>query len=691
MKKFYCIIALAFVVCISAAAQNSSRAANKNTALRCLKLAEDCLVVNDWQNALSQADLGLSYDDSISDLYYIKAAAELNLGGTKADALRTISIAFKKDSWAGYSKNGARIFNADLLSDTGLYEASLKVLDEEPFLYSADAEFIRIKNNYRIGSTDSLNNARTRLNSDRRVYPKDSRFPEIFFLFESLFLSEAEHNGLRYEIPEIVQNIADSYIAKLPDYSDKNPEMELLAVNFARDSEKLRLIKSIEAKNKNLNALLAIAALRAGVYSDQQAYDMFFGAIGSEVSLDLLETFVSLLKDEGVIHQTAENLADFTGTIYIDENMNLQYEFTVQYEKGRPQYIKYDKNNDGETELYSSCDFGSPVFVYFNSNRVQFFYDGFPKISKISYTERDLVFNFLHDDMKSSPFDFITDNVFSRIGVDFYIPNIVHDFILPLPQELLNRASSFELPITERDDARIVYTISGGNLVFAEFYEQNKRYAYCDFSNQDSFVRFVDYDNDDKFETSEIYSKVPEGQDSLRTIENSRLITDVFNFIDGKADLYLHKIRIDRNANTICEFSEEYLEKGGKITIWDNDDNGLPDCQYIRYPKEECESLIEETIYFDTNGLQMLSLTTYDGVPVKMNSNGSEVMVYAGELENIYWIENKGSVEMESALLNFISPEAIQGKVEIFEFEGERFTIIKVGSNYYCRKMEMEF
>lgn len=688
MKKFCCVFTLVFLVSLCAAAQNSSGAANKNTALRCLKLAENCLVVNDWQNALSQAKLGLSYDDSISDLYYIKAASELNLGGTKADALRTISIAFRKDSWAGYSKTGARILNADLLSDTGLYEESLNLLDQDPFLYSADAEFIRIKNYYRIGSKESLYNARTRLNSDRRVYPSDSRFPEIFFLFESMFLNEAEHNGVKYEIPEIVRNIAESYIAKLPDYTDANSDMELLAVNFAGPEEKLRLVKSIEAKNKNLNALLAIAALRSGVYTDQQAFDMFFGAIGSETSLDMLETFVSLLKDEEVTRLTAETLADFNGTIYIDEDMDLQYEFTVQYEKGRPQYIKYDSNNDGETELYSSCDFGSPVFIYFNSKKVQFFYDGFPKVSKIIYSDRDLVFNFLHDDMQFSPVDFVTDNVFARTGVDFYIPTIAHDFTLPLPQEIISRASSFELPVTERDEARIVYTVSGGNLVFAEFYEQNNRYAYCDFSDEDDIVRFVDYDNNGSFETIEQYSKIPENMDSLRTFENAELINNVFNFIDGKADLYLHKIRIDSNANTICEYSEEYLELNGKIIIWDNDDNGLPDCQYIRYPQHAGEPVVEDTIYYDTNGLQMLALTVYDGVPVKMNADGSEVIVYAGETENLYWIEVQGTSDMEDTVMKNVTPGVVQGKIEIIEYSDQRISVIKVGANYYCRLLQ---
>ena len=253
MKKFAVIVLLSSVFTFTAVAQNSAGAANKNTALRCLKLAENCLVADDWQNALSQAELGLSYDDSISDLYYIKAAASLNLGGTKADALRLLSSAFERSSWAGYTKNGARIFLADLLSDTGYYEESLSALDNDPFIYSADAEFIRIKNYYRMGTQESLSQARQRLNSDRRVYPLDQRFPEIFFLFESQFMSEAERDGIAYKIPQIVSTIADSYIIKLPDYSNRNQELELMAVSFARHDDKLRLIKAIDAKNKSLD------------------------------------------------------------------------------------------------------------------------------------------------------------------------------------------------------------------------------------------------------------------------------------------------------------------------------------------------------------------------------------------------------------------------------------------------------
>ena len=687
MKKFVISILLSCGILLNLAAQSSAAGANKNTALRCLKLAESCLVGNDWQNALNQAELGLSYDNSISDLYYIKAAASLNLGGTKAEALRLLASAFERSAWAGYTKNGARLFLADLLSDTGLYEESLSALDSEPYIYSADAEFIRIKNYYRMGTEESLANARQRLNSDRRVYPADQRFPKIFFMFESLFMSEAERDGIKYKVPEIVSTIAASYIVKLPDYSDRNQELELMAASFARGEDKLRLIKAIDAKNKSLSELLAIAALRAGIYTDSEAFDMFFSASNGELSLDLLETFIALLKDPEVVEQAAKTLADFTGTLYIDDNMDLQYEFTVQYENGRPLYIKYDGNNDGETELYSSCDFGAPVFVYFNSNRIQFFYDSFPKISKVSYNDTKLVFNFLHDDFVFSPFDFAVDNVFARTGAEFYIPYISREVAIPLPQELIEKASSFELPVTERDNARIVYTLSGGNIVFAEFYEDNNRYAYSDFTKEASIIRFVDYDNDGSFETVETFAEIPYAQEGLNSEENDRIVSSVFNFIDGRSNLYLRKVQIDRNANTFSEFSEEYLEYGGKVTIWDNDDNGLPDCQYIRYPQKEGDSLLEETIYFDSNGLQIIALTIADGVPVKMQLNNSEVMVYAGDAQELYWIENKGSADEENAVLNFVKNEIEQGVIDIFDYEEERISVIKVGSSYYCRKV----
>ena len=96
---------------------------------------------------------------------------------------------------------------------------------------------------------------------------------------------------------------------------------------------------------------------------------------------------------------------------------------------------------------------------------------------------------------------------------------------------------------------------------------------------------------------------------------------------------------------------------------------------------------MEESIYYDSNGLQILTLTVADGVPVKMNAEGSEVMVYAGESSSLYWIDVKGNADEEAAVLDYVAHGIEQGKIDLFDYEEERISVIKVGSSYYCRKV----
>ena len=279
MKKcrFLFLFIIVFFIQMPFFAQTTTaaNAANRKTAQRCLSLSENYMLGSDWTNALAQAEAGLSYDNTISDLWYVKAAAQSNLGYTKADVLSVIQESFKCDNWVNYSKNSARILYADILCDTGLYDESLAVLDSEPLLYSADSEFIRIKNYYRLGTADSIRQARTRLNSSRKIYSKDERFPKLFFMFEAAFMNYAERSGYPYELPELVQTIADYYISSIPDYSQENNETELLALLFCSGEKQARLIKAVGEKNQN-HPMYAYAALRAGQISEEKAYNLFF-------------------------------------------------------------------------------------------------------------------------------------------------------------------------------------------------------------------------------------------------------------------------------------------------------------------------------------------------------------------------------------------------------------------------------
>jgi tetratricopeptide (TPR) repeat protein len=132
MKKFVKVVCL-FLVCSNFCifSVEKSENANKKTAIRCMDLAESCIYSENFEDAIKNVNMGLQYDDSISDLYYLKASAFVKMDRTKNEILQEIKIAFDKNNWIGYNKDGARILYADLLCDTAEHEKSLEILDEE--------------------------------------------------------------------------------------------------------------------------------------------------------------------------------------------------------------------------------------------------------------------------------------------------------------------------------------------------------------------------------------------------------------------------------------------------------------------------------------------------------------------------------------------------------------------------------
>ena len=687
MKK--CLSFFVLFVCLSVSvlfAQNSAAKANRNTAMRCFNLAESCFLNGDWENSLRQAELGLAYDDSISDLLYLKAAAQSKLDYKKADVLLLITKAFEKDEWLKYTKNGARILFADLLCDTGDYVNSLNVLNEEPLIFSADAEFIRIKNYYRMGTSESLEKAREKVNASRKVYPDDSRFPKIFFMFESMYKCVSELYNLEYTATETVQTIADAYIPHLPDYTNSDENFEICAAWFAEPEVQVRLIEAISAKSTEKNPLLVIAQKKLQLITDEAAFSAFFDSINNTTSQIILDMFISLITDEQVKQKIIEVLTNFDGTIYIDRDFDLQNELSVKYSLGRPKYVNYDQNNDGIKEMSVACDFGAPVSVYFINDGTEVVYDLFPKVQKVTFLNENYVFNFQDNDYTFAPFEMNLDGVIKTLEYDFYVPAVSNELSIPTSVELIAKSSTIELPIEERADAKIVYTTLKGNLVFARFYEDETNYAYCDFSKGYPFVRYTDYDNDGVFETSEIFDELPEG--FTLSADDTKLLTNIFSNFVNDSSIYLKKVQIDSNSNTFYEYCEEYIPGGGKIVSWDNDDNGILDSQYITYPAEAGKPVIEETIFYGTNGLPVVSLYTLDELPVKMVYGESEVMVYSGNFDNFYWIDQKETVEIEEKIIEYAQNGITQGFIDLFEYKESRFSIIKIGKDLFAKRVD---
>ena len=159
-------------------------------------------------------------------------------------------------------------------------------------------------------------------------------------------------------------------------------------------------------------------------------------------------------------------------------------------------------------------------------------------------------------------------------------------------------------------------------------------------------------------------------------------ITDVFGNVFDNKNLYLKKVQIDSNSNTFFEFTEEYLENEGRINCWDYDDNGIIDNQFIKYPVKD-DKIVEENIFFDDRGLQKVSVVSENDIPVTLKYKGKEVLIIPGTSENFYWIGERIEID-EKALIQKISPTFVQGDVNIVQENENRFTVVKVGDNYFC-------
>ena len=92
----------------------------------------------------------------------------------------------------------------------------------------------------------------------------------------------------------------------------------------------------------------------------------------------------------------------------------------------------------------------------------------------------------------------------------------------------------------------------------------------------------------------------------------------------------------------------------------------------------------EESVFYDKDGKQLVSINFVDKTPIKMFESNAEVLINAGENKNFYWIENVQPVQIENQIHDSFK-NMKQGAVDVFVFLGARFSVIKVDENYFCK------
>jgi hypothetical protein len=686
IKKTSVFILSAFVLlcaCGSLCAQ-SALSANRRTAVRYLQTAKEYAAEKQWAEADSQAALGLAYDDSIADLWYIRAAAETGLTAPKSQVLPLVTTALTEGEWVDYNRDGARILYADILCSTGKFDMAVSVLDTQPLLYSADAEYIRAKSYYNMHGADFLDKARSKIDTARKIYPLDTRFALLFFRYEYARAKNKNPSSADLELPEQVRKIADAFILQTPKYRNAGAELEMYAALFATGENKVRMLRSFNARLLR-HPMYAEAALRAGLMDQEAALNYLLDFADKSIDYSVLLSFVPLITEEQPKKDFAQYLTAYNGVITKDTDGDLTPNLTVSYNRGRPSRVAYDENQDDENEWTAQCDFGVPVSVQLTDSLLNIEYGTWPSVEKAVYAtdgkKADLTFNLVAETLVWTPFTVEpVDIIHNSLGTDFFMPVLPVHPTEVTAEELVHAASSYEISSEERPNALITVSMLDGVPQLARYSVNGVMYAQTQFEKGIPTIRNVDADGDGLFETTETYGFSPDhDQKVLSKNDESQIMTNLFGSPATGAGFYVRMIQIDSNGDTIPDFTEEYLENGGKISSWDTNADGLWDTRYVKYAPAKDGSLREDALFHQPFTESIVTITSVNGVPVSVSDGGRQSSVSKDEKTGIYWLGKSGTALSAEKIIANVNQSTTQGVCSIVDSGSERMLAVRIG------------
>lgn len=693
MKKIFITLITAFFITLSVAnAQNSARNANRRTAIRYLQLARSSATEKNWENVKSSCDMGLHYDDEIADLWYLKAVAESHTDGKKSEIIELVTKSLTEGTWVDYNKDGARILYADMLCSTGKEELVFSVLDASPMLYSSDAEFIRAKAYYKMGDEHSVQKARDRIDTARKIYPFDTRFPKLFFNFEYKISRLYEKNSSNEDfLPENARTIADYFINMTGKYKNPDVELEIYSAIFALGEKKTRLLKSFNARGLK-HILYAKAALECGLMTQEKALDYFLEFCGENKPLDFdnLTDFIPLITEEDSKKYLSEVLNAYNGEILFDTDGDLVANMRAMYQRGRVNEVTYDEFQDDEIEWKAECDFGVPVKIDINIENLEIEYGIWPSIEKAVFkggNNQSVTFNVMAENLKWTPFrEEIVPVIKSTLDLDFYIP-VISDKKLIEPEDLIKVCSNYELPSNERRNSVINVTVLNGVPQSAVYSVDGAVYAQTNFANGLPVSRVVDIDGDGLFETTEIYGFDKEQKGSFQSKEDEmQVMENLFGMKGLGTGFYVKSITIDKNGDTRIDFSEEYFENGGKVSSWDENFDGSWDVRYIKHSDDGSGILKEDSIFYLPLQDKIVSVYSEDGEPKSVKIGDLEVNVEK-DSQGIFWYGEKASEENSIFVKNYVNQNDVSGVCNIVENGEERFLVVRAGKYIVAQKL----
>ena len=670
MKFLWVLCCLSFLSQGFAASSKSAKKAARKRAVSCLESATENCSVGNWQAAEAQAKMGLAYDETLSDLWYILAVCSQGSGNSKAQAISLLEKAFQNSQWTKYNKDNARLLYAELLCETSRAGEALTVLDARSRLRLADADFIRAKSYYRLKTPEGMSQARRKIDEARKSYPSDERFALVFF-----------RNENPDDTDETIVRLREYFVSKVArgDYKD-NTELEIRAAVFATGDQKRALLEAFSRKGLH-HPLFAREALKSELLSEKEAVDYLKPFADNGMDYNLFKEVMLLLKDEQVIGEASSFIKNFGGTFCSDSDADGNADLVVKFSDGLIETIAFDKNADGNLEWRLLCADGELRSGEFPLREMSFAWKDFPYLISLDVSNEGKMvehFSLVEQELEWSPVTMQKDEELSALlGADFVFPRVAGDDSGMLSvAELLDAAREFEAVI--EGQGKIVFSLLDGNIEQAKYYTQGGRlFAQAEFEGNVPVSRAVDADADGIFETTEFYSLDEEGKRGAHALEEERrIVQNLYGIPAEGQEFYLAMVQVDIDGDAKADFTEEYLADGQKVSSWDTNKDGNWNVRQVSHSDGA-----QEVMFYDSAKDNLVVVKSQDGVPQEVDSGGQKLFVLLDADNGFYWLSKRRDFSVQD-----VSSLAAKAKVSLGAQQAQGYSMVveEGGRSAFC-------
>lgn len=655
------------------AAPSYIQMANFRTAQRCLELAKNALINFNYDEAYYLVLTGLDYDNTIPDLWYLKALLLSYQDGKRYEIIEAVETSLQGGQWLYYTPEAARILTAQVLVKTGSPKKALEILDAKPLVITSDAEYIRADACYKISEVQK---AREIISRARKSFPKDTRFPLLFFAQERFTYDEGD---------AYYKELLQSLLVMTDTWKETDADVLLFASYFLQGSQKERFLKEYRLK-ENKNPLFIAAFLEAGLLSELDAVTALFSYAESRISGPAFFEVLSLLRSEESFMAVAEKLSSYSGTLVFDTTNDGENDFYVSYSYGRPSTLSFDENADGKQNWLIELDYGVPVKMFNYEQDVELYYGRYPYITTVLYTEEHSLMEIQLVDGSVDWQPFSMETVPIAPNLVFYLP-VLAKHIEYIPQNLfLQNASDIIIKNGLHSENSIRFTMRDSLPKTAVYTANSQPYAYGFFEDGILVFRNVDIDRNGSYEVSEMYAFNPEVSSLYLTEEQSSLLyKNLFGSLPANEGLFVTKVIGDTNENSLIDFMEEYLNDGTTKTSWDSDEDGNWDISYEK--KDIPNKGIEETITFIHPIDKKQAVMKFENKePVYVTIGQKQTTVTKHPDLPFYWIGSVPDASFALRAINELKKEDVQGLRILIKPEGNLHGLvlaIKINNLYF--------